>query len=200
MSPLNKQQLEQIRDERQEQIKQAALKVFARKGISGTKMNMIAEEAGASVGLAYRYFKSKEELFTILVQELLESASEEIDTTEYLPGTPFEQIQALTQNMLDENRYAFMFIYQARKAESVPEKVEKLLEQYSADALLERLVPIFEKGLQLGQFNEGDARQLLSWYLLVINQLLTQENGHKSYGMPNAAFLMRMIQHPSYKA
>ncbi|MDQ0199299.1 AcrR family transcriptional regulator [Neobacillus ginsengisoli] len=32
MSPLNKQQLDQIRDERREEIKQAALKVFARRG------------------------------------------------------------------------------------------------------------------------------------------------------------------------
>lgn len=52
MAPLNEQQLEQIHDERREQIKKAALKVFARHGINGTKMSMIAAEAGISQGLS----------------------------------------------------------------------------------------------------------------------------------------------------
>lgn len=49
-------------DERREQIKKAARKVFAIKGIAGTKISMIAAEAGISQGLTYRYFQSKEEL------------------------------------------------------------------------------------------------------------------------------------------
>lgn len=66
MSPLNKGQLDQIRDDRRKQIKQAALKVFARRGFTGTKTSLIAAETGISEGLIYRYFKSKDELFTML--------------------------------------------------------------------------------------------------------------------------------------
>ncbi|PUB10475.1 TetR family transcriptional regulator [Paenisporosarcina sp. OV554] len=60
MTQLNEPQPNNIHDERREQIKNAALKVFAHRGIIGTKMSMIAAEAGISQGLSYRYFKSKE--------------------------------------------------------------------------------------------------------------------------------------------
>jgi AcrR family transcriptional regulator len=201
LSPLNKQQLEQIRSERREEIKQAALKVFAQKGMTGTKMSMIAEEAGVSVGLAYRYFKSKDELFQILVQELLEIASEELDSTQSLPGTPLEQIQTLTQSMFDEeSRYAFMFIHQVRKADIVPEKVAQLLEQYSTSVFYDKLVPIIEKGQEAGQFRDGNAKELIAWYFFVIDSLLAQENGDEIYGMPSIDFLIQMIKHPLYRA
>jgi AcrR family transcriptional regulator len=176
LSPLNKQQLEQIRDARREEIKQAALKVFAQKGMTGTKMSMIAEEAGVSVGLAYRYFKSKDELYQILVQELLEIASKELDSTQFLPGTPLEQIQILTQSMFDEeSRYAFMFIHQVRKADSLPKNMIQLLEENSTRAFYNKLVPIIVKGQEAGQIRDGDAKELIAWYFFVIDSLLAQE-------------------------
>lgn len=71
MAPLNDEQLHQIRDERREQIKAAAIQVFARKGIYSAKMSMIAETAGISNGLLYHYYKSKDELFLSLVQDAM---------------------------------------------------------------------------------------------------------------------------------
>jgi AcrR family transcriptional regulator len=194
LSPLNKQQLDQIRDERREQIKQAALKLFARRGIAGTKTSMIAAEAGISEGLIYRYFSSKDELFTVLVQELMEEATKEIEYIHHLPGTPFEQIRALTQNMLDENnKYAFMLIQRARKADVVPEKVAQVLEQHSANVLIDRLVPIFVKGQQASEFSSGDPREMLSWYFSIINSLVMQEQGDEEYGLPGVDVLMRIL-------
>jgi AcrR family transcriptional regulator len=194
LSPLNKQQLDQIRDERREQIKQAALKLFARRGIAGTKTSMIAAEAGISEGLIYRYFNSKDELFSDLVQHLMEEAAKEIEYIHHLPGTPFEQIGALTQNMLDENnKYAFMLIQRARKADVVPEKVAQVLEQHSANVLIDKLVPIFVKGQQEGEFSAGDPRELLSWYFSIINSLILQEQGDEEYGLPGVDVLMRFL-------
>ncbi|MFC5652314.1 TetR/AcrR family transcriptional regulator [Paenibacillus solisilvae] len=194
MSPLNKQQLDQIRDERREQIKQAALKLFARQGIAGTKTSMIAAEAGISEGLIYRHFKSKDELFTALVQELMEEAAREIEYIHHLPGTPFEQIKALTQNMLDENnQHTFMLIQQARKADKVPEQVAQILAQHSAHVLIDKLLPIIVKGQQAGEFSAGDPRELLSWFFAVISSLIMQEQGNEEYGMPDVDVLMRML-------
>jgi AcrR family transcriptional regulator len=197
LSPLNKEQLQQIKEERREEIKLAALKVFAKKGITGTKMSLIAEEAGVSVGLAYRYFKSKEELLQILVEELLDDAGEELDTTQSLPKTPIEQIRSLTQNMLDEeSRYAFMLIHQVRKADVVPEKIEQILAKNTPTAFYEKLLPIFEQGQKEGQIREGDTKQVIAWYFLVINSLLAEEEGDEVYGIPSVDFLLQLIQHP----
>jgi AcrR family transcriptional regulator len=194
LSPLNKQQLNKIRDERRKQIKQAALKVFARRGFAGTKTSTIATEAGISEGLIYRYFNSKDELFTELVQELMEEASRELKYVHHLPGTPIEQIKALTLNMLDENnKYAFMLIQQARKADEIPEKVAMILEQHSTNVLIDWLVPIFVKGQQVGEFSTGDPREILSWYFSIINSLIMQEQGDEEYGFPVVDVLMRIL-------
>jgi AcrR family transcriptional regulator len=194
LSPLNKQQLNKIRDERRDQIKQAALKIFARRGFAGTKTSVIAVEAGISEGLIYRYFKSKDELFTELVQELMEEARREIEHIHQLPGSPFEQIKAFTQSMIEENnKNAFMLILQARKADDVPEKVAQILEQNSASLMADRLLPIFVKGQQTGEFLAGDPRELLSWYLYIVNSLIMLEVGEEEYGMPSVDILMRIL-------
>ncbi|WP_238590797.1 TetR/AcrR family transcriptional regulator [Paenibacillus beijingensis] len=186
--------MDQIRDERKEQIKQAALKIFACRGITGTKMSMIASEAGISEGLIYRYFKSKDELFTDLVIELMEEAGKEIGNLQHSPESPFDQIRTLTQSMLDENnKYAFRLILQARKADKVPEKVGQFLDQYSEKVLIDRLVPVLIKGQQAGQFSEGDPRELLSWYFTVVNSLIMQELGIEKYGLPDTDVLMRIL-------
>lgn len=194
MSPLNKQQLEQIRDERTTQIKQAALQVFARHGFARTKTSMIAAAAGISEGLIFRYFKSKDVLYTTIVQELLEDAGSEIDDSGQLPGTPYEQIKALTQNMLDDNnKYAFMLILKARKTDEVPAEVKQILEEYSSDTMINQLLAIFVHGQEIGEFSAEDPRRLLSWYMSVINSLILQEQGEEEYGFPDVDFLMRML-------
>src|SRR5512133_2521277 len=54
-------------DERQQQILDAAADVIIRLGYNKATMSDIAEEAGASRGTIYLYFKGKEELFEALV-------------------------------------------------------------------------------------------------------------------------------------
>ncbi|AIY72985.1 TPA: TetR/AcrR family transcriptional regulator [Bacillus tropicus] len=194
MSPLNRQKLDQIRDERREGIKQAALKVFARRGYTGTKMSLIAKEASISEGLIYRYFKSKKELFITLIQELIEEARRELEHVQHLPGTPFEQIKSLTENMLDENnKYAFMLIERARKDDDVPEKVTRIFENIPTNGLTDLLVPVFIKGQKSGEFSSGEPRKLLTWYFTIVISLLTQEQEEVEYGLPDVEVLMRIL-------
>ena len=51
MSPRTSHQLQELRENKKQQILQAALKVFAGKGFNGATINMIAKEAGIAKGL-----------------------------------------------------------------------------------------------------------------------------------------------------
>jgi TetR/AcrR family transcriptional regulator, repressor for uid operon len=69
--------------DRREQILEAAMLCFAKRGFHPTSMHDISAEAGISVGLIYRYFKNKEEVIGALanehkkhIAELLERAGE----------------------------------------------------------------------------------------------------------------------------
>lgn len=57
-----------IVEDRSEQIIDAALRVFARKGFTKATNKDIAHEAGITPGLIYYYFESKEALFQALVE------------------------------------------------------------------------------------------------------------------------------------
>ena len=55
---------------------EAALVLFADRGYEATTMRDVAREAGASLGLAYRYFASKEEFALALYMRLAEESEE----------------------------------------------------------------------------------------------------------------------------
>jgi TetR/AcrR family transcriptional repressor of uid operon len=67
--------------DRREQIMQAAMACFAKRGFHQTSMHDISAEAGISVGLIYRYFENKEAVIAAMadrhkkeIQEMLERA------------------------------------------------------------------------------------------------------------------------------
>jgi AcrR family transcriptional regulator len=62
MSPRSAADNRALRSERRTQIVQSALQLFARHGYAQTSVRMIAQQAGISQGLMYRYFASKEDL------------------------------------------------------------------------------------------------------------------------------------------
>lgn len=170
------QQTEQILDERREQIKKAALKVFAYRGVAGTKMSMIADEAGISQGLSYRYFSSKEEIFTELVKEALEESHKAMGNVSSLPGTPIQQIRAFTLNMLDEsNKLYFLLLQQVQKSDGVPVSAKQIVEEYSTFSAIDQLIPIIAKGQETGDFSEGDPQKILFLYLSVVTGLMLQD-------------------------
>ncbi|KRE99399.1 TetR family transcriptional regulator [Paenibacillus sp. Soil766] len=176
MAPYNETQLDQIRDERREQIKRAALKIFARRGIIGTKMSMIAAEAGISQGLAYRYFSSKEELFVELVREAMEEAHAAVKSLESAKAAPVDLIRELTIAMLDENNsYSFKIIQQVQASDEVPEAAKQMISQYPSNALMDSLIPIFIEGQRIGDFCKGDPRKLLMLYFSIITGLMLQD-------------------------
>ena len=116
--------------ERKQQICEAAIICFGRKGYHLTKMDDIAEEAGLSKGSLYWYFKSKKELFLFLFQEIMDqfelawgstiadnsSATEKILTTLAMFRSEFKEfasffgvmLEAWSQTRHDEDVQALM--------------------------------------------------------------------------------------------
>ncbi|TCM96862.1 TetR family transcriptional regulator [Paenibacillus sp. BK033] len=182
MPRIAKAQAEQAFDGRKDQIKKAALKIFAEKGLAGTKMSMIAEEAGISQGLSYRYFESKDEIFALLVEEAIEESRNAVGDIKKLPGSPLEQLRAFTLRMLDENhKLYFLLVQQAQTSEGVPSRAREAIGRYSPQDTIEQIIPIFVQGQQEGQFAEGDAYKRLILFLSVVNGLMLQDA--KAVGM-----------------
>jgi TetR/AcrR family transcriptional regulator len=68
-------------EERREKILEAARRVFLESGFAGARTRRIAEEAGITEALLYRFFPSKSDIFRAAVHEPLEKFVEELLAT-----------------------------------------------------------------------------------------------------------------------
>jgi len=72
MSPRTAEQNEEIRQQTQKQIVDAAFELFANEGYSKTSIAAVAKKAGISKGLIYHYFESKEAILEAIFDQLVE--------------------------------------------------------------------------------------------------------------------------------
>src|SRR3954466_9527006 len=77
-----------------ESLLKAASKLFCRRGLEGTSIDQIAETAGYTKGAFYANFKSKEELFLVMLDEKFSRELERLDHD--LAGTDDPDAEART--------------------------------------------------------------------------------------------------------
>jgi AcrR family transcriptional regulator len=76
-----KDAFERASDERKEKILKVGIEEFSLKGYENANINVIAKNAGISIGLMYKYFSTKTDLFMTCIQhgmEILDSTIDEI--------------------------------------------------------------------------------------------------------------------------
>lgn len=98
----------------EEKIKEAARKVFTRKGYAGTRTRDIAEEAGINLALLNYYFRSKQKLFEQVMLEKVQQLFGLIAPVLNDPSTTLEfkveQIVALYIDMISEHPDLPLFV------------------------------------------------------------------------------------------
>jgi len=151
-----------IREEQKERILDAARSLFAHKGFSDTKMTDIAAAAGISYGLAYHYFKDKEEIFTKLIEEALSSALQLMQHARQIPGTPWDRLRWLTSEMLHGAQHQpefFMVVMQAFTNDAIPLEAREIAWK-SSQASLDTIKQLVIDGQAVGQVIAGDPDHL----------------------------------------
>lgn len=171
--PRTEEANQQIREERKAQICEVALKIFARKGLTDTRISDIAEEAGMSQGLIYRYFASKEEVFaevfektTALMLELCRQALAQ-------PLTPLEKLEWLTTQLLPLlylRPEGALVIMQAFINEGVPAGIRQTALNYSKK-VQEPVRQLIEAGQAAGQIIDREPETLTILYLSALQGL-----------------------------
>src|SRR3989440_2369174 len=86
-------QIEPTQD-RREQIMQAAMACFAKRGFHQTSMHDISAEAGISVGLIYRYFENKEAVISAIADRHKKEIFEVVQRAKQAP-TLLESLENL---------------------------------------------------------------------------------------------------------
>ncbi|HPS72227.1 MAG TPA: TetR/AcrR family transcriptional regulator, partial [Bacteroidales bacterium] len=86
----------------EEKIKEAARKVFQKKGYAGTRTRDIADEAGVNLALLNYYFRSKEKLFDLIMGETMQLFFQSMKGLINNENTTLdEKLQDLTNRYID---------------------------------------------------------------------------------------------------
>lgn len=187
--PRTKGQYEAMRTVTRNKIHSAAIKLFAKKGFAATNVQDIAEGAGISIGLMYRHYKTKEDLFNELVSYAaagLEKIAEKFKSDE----SPNELIRQFTLEILNdlEKDDAFaellMLMNQSSTMEHPSLQIQYLNEQ--SEAMLNQTTRLIEKGQNLGQFKQGNASEMAFYYFATLQGLaMIKLTMRKRYITPN---------------
>ena len=165
--PRTEEQYEAMRIATRNKIHSAAIKLFAKKGFAATSVKNIAEEAGISIGLMYRHYKKKEDLFNALVAYATEGL-DRIAKMFQSDGSPVEIIQQFTREILnalkndDEYAQFQMLMNQSLTIEDPSPEIKALIKK--SEEMLQQTVQLIEKGQKLGQFKQGNAKEMASFY------------------------------------
>lgn len=194
-----KEQNEKMRTEKKELILKEALKQFSDKGLFATKIKDIAEGVGMAQGLLYNYYKSKEEIYTELVDNALNKMNDAMKMLETMEDAPHEKIRKSIIQLLktiegsEEFNQTCRFIAQATNSSAIPQEARKSIE-LKRDKPYESISNIIKQGQIDGTIVEGDPYQLAVLFWTSINGLAIYKatrDGNPT--IPQAEMLIRIF-------
>lgn len=145
------------KEQRRQDIINAARKVFSSKGFNSATMEEIASQAELSPGTLYLYFKNKEELHTSLSIDILKVLSGELHKVAQMDAKPVEKVERLRDAFIhmyeyDSNILINLFHLQSGETlQNLSEEVMQQLKKNSADAH-QATVAVVKEGIEEGIF------------------------------------------------
>lgn len=143
--------------ERPTEILEAALDVFAERGLAGARVEDIASRAGVSKGTVYLYFSGKEELFREALSDKVARTLEGLSSAAP-PGEPVQRlvrfIDAYWQH-LRRPHFASMYRLLLAEIHQFPDLTRFYAEEVSGK-VIDLLAEILREGVETGDFRSTD--------------------------------------------
>jgi AcrR family transcriptional regulator len=88
------------RDKKRSEIAQKAIEVLAKRGFQATTIQDIADAAGLGKGTVYHYFKTKEEILSVVSEEIFHEMERSFGAALLRIDKPMEKLSALIEEAL----------------------------------------------------------------------------------------------------
>jgi len=148
------------KDNTEQKILNAAQKVFIQKGMDGSRMQEIANEAGINKALLHYYFRTKQKLFEAIFKKLIKTAIPDIKEM-FFSELPVERkIGAFVDvytDLLLKNPYLPIFIL--REINRDPQSLAAIMRNQGVNP--GEVLSVFEKEMAQGNIRRMDPRDLL---------------------------------------
>lgn len=189
---------ERIKEERRQLILLTSLKVFTHKGFAASKMSDIAVEAKTSYGLLYYYFKSKDEIYTELLNHAATSAQCLIEKIDSEDISPLEKIHELAERVLtgigqkSSAAYYFVLCVEALMSDANPKSAAEAVGHIMDP--LQSLCRIVKQGQKQGQIRWGDPMEMAVAGFSMILGLSSMMISGKIEKLPAAEIFCRIFE------
>jgi AcrR family transcriptional regulator len=167
-----------VRQEREDQIYQAALNCFHRKGYHLTTMDDIVVESGLSKGTLYWYFEGKRDLFISMLRQVMGQFGQEMTSIAAQEGNAADKLRAslaLFRAELAEMGAIFGIMMEAWALTRHDENVENLVREIYTP-YVDLMTRILREGVSSGEF-EVDSPEATSLLLLALLDGITLSMG-----------------------
>ena len=160
-----------------ERILEAALEMFSQKGYAGTNIRELTASLGLVKSSMYRHFKSKEEIWNTLLDEMIAYYGARFGSPENLPPIPdsLEGLVAMTRHMTDVTIRDEKIIM-TRKLLSIEQfrddRARDLATKHFLTGLKEMFTHIFTGMMDKGLLQKEDPEMLAFAYTAPISALI----------------------------
>ena len=160
-----------------ERILEAALEMFSQKGYAGTNIRELTASLGLVKSSMYRHFKSKEEIWNTLLDEMIAYYGARFGSPENLPPIPdsLEGLVAMTRHMTDVIIRDEKIIM-TRKLLSIEQfrddRARDLATKHFLTGLKEMFTHIFAGMMDKGLLRKDDPEMLAFAYTAPISALI----------------------------
>jgi AcrR family transcriptional regulator len=183
---------------------QAALRVFASKGVAATNISDIAAAANLSYGSVYHYFHDKDELYYSLVERALQGSLALVTDVAKRAGTAWERLRALCVEMIEGAQATpeyYLIILQALINEPSTSATYTLAQRYG-EQILAHLVEAIQAAQDEGAVVQSDPRELASTLIAILQGATLNQSFYKQaqipiFAHPSIATVLRILRRPS---
>jgi|YelNatPaOPRAMG01_1025707.scaffolds.fasta_scaffold02932_12 AcrR family transcriptional regulator len=153
-----------VKEKREAQIKEAALKLFSQKGFHNTTIHEISEAAGLGKGTIYWYWRSKEELAFSLVEDMLSAFLDLLEEAVGWEGRFREKFERLLEEVtklyrLEKEHCRLLWKFRAdRHYIFDQEYVRKVTSYYLG--MRKAIASLVRQGMEEGTIRRTDAEKL----------------------------------------
>ena len=155
----------------------AALEMFSQKGYAGTNIRELTASLGLVKSSMYKHFRSKEEIWNTLLDELIAYYDAHFGSLEHLPPVPdsLDGLVAMTARMTDFTIHDETIVM-TRKMLSIEqfrdERARDLATKHFLIGLTEMFTKIFEGMMEKGLLRRDDPAMLAFAYAAPISALI----------------------------
>jgi AcrR family transcriptional regulator len=168
---------EEDRRRKTDEILDAALALFARKGYDGTTVEDIAEELGYAKASLYYYFPGKEAIVKALIYDAMDRAADRMDQILAQSADPVENLRGLIGYYVDdylEKRGFFNIYHQVAHFMAAilsPEESRSMAIRMSE--MNQKIVGMIRRGVEDGTYIALDPQTLGEMLMGMISGLMT---------------------------